>query len=508
MRIPAVIAISILANVAGHAAVSLDAKNDSSVLSEKDPALKEPVKGNPETPSGKAFAAFAAGEHEKAVKLAIPLAETGDADAIYLLGFAHETGQGAEASREKAMEYYRKGLTRKHADSIYRLSFLLLASNEDDQVQEGRKLLETQAVTDPAVAGRILGEAFLRGNLSPEPAPKTAISWWKKASEAGDVPSMFFLARLYDGQFGQPSVTDPKLAYDYFLKAAEKGNANAMVAVGSRLLNSDTIKRDEKKGVEWLNKAIESEDYSAYLALGDYQENVKKDLKAAFGIYEKGTEAGQPDCMIRAAVMHMEGKGTDKDEKRGIVLLEKAASAGVAQAHLMLAAKMMENEKPDIANAYAHLLTSANAGMPLAQNELGLFYLSGKLGVADISAALSWFGRSAQAGFAAAQNNLAALHERGTGVEQSYEKAGKLYALAAQQGHASATLALARFHAAGAGTKVNKELAWALAKLATERGETENSPALITELEKGFSKEQLEAAKKELARIKSDKPAE
>lgn len=508
MKTPAIVAFSIITNIAAQTAASLDGKSDSTVVSDKTPTINELGEVDPTTPLGKAFAAFREGEHEKALTLAWPLAESGDAGAIYLLGFAHETGQGAEASREKAMEYYRKGLAKKHADSIYRLSFLLLSSSEDDEVQEGRELLENQAETDPAVAGRILGEAFLRGNLTPEPAPKTAISWWKEASDAGDVPSMLFLAQLYDGQFGHPSLTDPEQAYAFFVKAAEKGSPSAMVAVGSRLLNSATIKRDEKKANEWLNKAIESEEYSAYLALGDYQENVKKDLKAALGFYEKGAEAGQPDSMVRAAVMHMEGKGTEKNETRGTELLGQAASAGVAQAHLMLAAKIMEEEKPNVGKAYAHLLTAANAGLPLAQNELGLFYLSGRLGVADVSASVSWFTRSAQAGFAAAQNNLAALYERGTGVERNYENAAQLYALAAQQGHATATLALARFHAAGAATKVDKPRAWALATIAAERGEKENSGDFIKELEKEFSKEELEAAKKELARIKADKPAE
>ena len=128
--------------------------------------------------------------------------------------------------------------------------------------------------------------------------------------------------------------------------------------------------------------------------------------------------------------------------------------------------------------------------------------------MADIPAAASWFTRAAQSGFSAAQNNLAALFERGAGVEQSYDKAGQLYALSAQQGNASATLALARFHAAGAATKVNRERAWALATLAAERGEKDNAAALIKELEKDFTKEQLAAAKKELDGMKAQEPAE
>lgn len=498
MKALAFLSFSLLAALTANGALSLEA----------DPALKKVGQADAETPAGKALATFAAGEHEKAVGLAKPLAVKGDPLALYIMGFAHETGQGAETSAAKAVEFYRKGAEKSHPDSIYRLSFILMSSGEKDRVEEGRNLLEKQAVIDPAVAGRILGEAFLTGRLTGEPAPETAVSWWKKAVDAGDVPSTFLLARFYDGQFGHPTFSDPELAFQHFLKAAEKGDAAAMVAVGSRLLNSDTIKRDEAKGIDWLNKAIKAKEYSAHLALGDYQENTKKDLKAALSSYTLGAEAGQTDCMVRAAAFHLEGKGTEKNAGRGVELLEKAAKAGSPQAHLMLAAQILEKKEPDLGKGYAHLLAAANGGLTLAQNELGLFYLSGRMGVADIPAAASWFTRAAHSGFAAAQNNLATLYERGAGVEQSFDKAGQLYTLAAQQGNASATLALARFHAAGAATKMNRERAWALATLAAERGEKENAATLIKELEKDFTKEQLAAAKKELEIMKSDKPAE
>ena len=489
-------------------AVSLDAKNESTVMLDSDPAMKKVGIADAETPAGKAFQIFADGDHTKAVELAMPLADKGDPLALYIMGFASETGQGTDASPAKALEYYRKGAGANHADSIYRLAAILISSGQKDRVEEGRQLLEKQAAIFPAVSGRILGEAFLTGALTGEPAPETAVSWWKKATEAGDVPAMFMLARFYDGQFGHASFQDTQLAYDYFLKAAEKGDPASMVAVGSRLLNSDVVKRDEQKGFGWLNKAIESKELSGHLALGDYLENEKKDLKSALSSYTLGAEAGQADCMVRAAIFHLEGKGTDKDKGRGIELLEKAAKANNAQAHLMLAAQILGEEKADLAKGYTHLLSASNGGLALAQNELGLLYLSSKLGVADVPAAASWFTLAAKSGLASAQNNLAALYERGAGVEQSFDKAGQLYSLAAQQDNGSATLSLARFHAAGMATKVNRELAWALANLAIERGEKENAEALIKEIEKEFTKEQLAAAKKELVKIKAEKPAD
>ncbi len=280
-----------------------------------------------------------------------------------------------------------------------------------------------------------------------------------------------------------------------------------MVAVGSRLLYGDEKGRNEERGIALLDQAIDAKDYSAYFALGTWQEEVKKDSKAALAEFERGSDAGQPDCMIRAAEYHIAGKGTEKDLSRGVGILEAAAEGGSARAHLMLAANSLQAEEPDNAAGYRHLVAAANGGLATAQNELGLFYLSGALGVVDASAAVSWFSRAGQANYAAAQNNLGALHERGAGVDQSFEKAAQLYALAAQQGHPGATLALARFHAAGAATAMNKPRAWALAKVAADRGEP-NAAKFIETLEKEFSKEQAAEAKAELDRMKDPKAGE
>lgn len=502
------LAIAILYQLPAMGAISLDSKDGTSVLQDSDPALKALGKKADHAPEGKAGEAFAAGKYEEAIRLASPRAEAGDPDALYLMGFAYETGKGVPQSREKAIEYYRQGTAKGHADSIYRLAINLASSGAAADAREAQTLLEKQAEKDVTVAGRILGELFVRGRFTEKPDAENGVSWWKKAAAAGDTASMNFLAAFYDGQMGFPNKKDPALTIQYYSAAAAKGDTSAMINLGSRLLTGETKLRDEKKGKEWIAKAIEAKDASGYLALGAYQEGVKKDAKAALTQYEKGAAAGQGECMIHAAAMYTKGEGVEKNENKAKDLLEKAAEGGSAQAHLELAGLLLnKKENPDFAKGYVHLLTAANGGLAFAQNELGIFYLSGKLGVADIPAAVSWFGKAAQANFAAAQYNLGTLHERGAGVPQNFENALKLYTLAAQQGHPGATLAIARLNGAGAGTKQNLEIAWALATIAGERGE-EHAAAFITEVEKNLTKEQLAGAKKELERLKSGKPAE
>ena len=452
--------------------------------------------------------AFQAGRHAKAVELAKPLADQGNAEALYLMGFAHETGRGIEASKDQALEYYRKAAAAKHKDAAYRLSFILLASEKEEERDQAREALETAAKDDPAVAGRILGEAYLRGRLTPAPDPDKAIFWWKRAADAGDIPSLLLMGRFYEGQFGFPELKDLKEALASYAKAAGLGDAGAMAALGSRLLSGDEKIRDEKKGREWLKKAIEAKEYTAYLALGDYEENVKKDLKAALAEYERGKDAGQMDCILRTADFYLEGKGVEKDSARGSALLEKAAEAGSAVANFRLAVQALSVEKPDLLGGYKHLVAAANGNLVEAQNELGLLYLSGKLAVADSAAGVAWLTRAAQGGYAQAQNNLATLYERGAaGLTQSMENAGQLYSLAANQGHGPATLALARLVYLGVGTKADPVKAWALATLAQER-KAEDADKLVAEITTKLDDKQKADAKKELEDMKSGKVAD
>lgn len=481
-----------------QAAVSLPAENAATLPAE--------VEG----PAKAAMEAFQSGRHAKGVELATPLAEQGNAEALYLMGFAYETGQGVEGSKDKALEYYRKAADAKHKDAVYRLSFILLASDKEEERDQARQALESAAKDDPAVAGRILGEAYLRGLLTPTADPDKSVFWWKRAADAGDVLSVLLIARFYEGQFGFPELKNNKEALANYAKAAGLGNAGAMAALGSRLLSGDEKDRDEKKGREWLKKAIAAKEYSAYLALGDYEENVKKDLKAALAEYERGKDAGQIDCMLRAADFYLEGKGVEKDEDRGKNLLIKAAEAGNPVANLRVAAGLLSAEKPapaDLVAGYGHLLAAANGNLTQAQNELGLLYLSGKLGIADSPAGVAWLTRAAQGGNAQAQNNLATLYERGIGgVSRNIENAGQLYSLAANQGHGPATLALARLIFEGVGTKADPVKAWALASLAVERGE-KDADALVKEIGLKLDEKQRAEAVKELENIKSGKAA-
>lgn len=467
-----------------------------------------------EGPIKEALAAFNDGRHLKALDLARPLAEKGNPDALFLLGYAYESGRGVEASREKTLEYYRRASEAGQKDAIYRLSLILLNSKEQSEREEGKKTLENAAQKDPAGAGRLLGETYLKGLITGKPDFDEAAKWWTSASEAGDVPSILALARLYDGIKEFEDKKDVKKALTLFRKAITLGDKTAIVAVGSRLLNGDESIRNEKEGRDLLNKAIENKQFEAYLALGDFEESVKKNFKAALEHYEQGGSNQQVDCALRASDIYFEGKdGVKKDEAKGLEWLRKAAETKNPTAGYRYAAKLLkapdtdkrtDDEKVSAARtAYNALLNAANGGIVQAQNEIALFYLSGAMGVADPSAAAGWFQRAAQNGSLVAMNNLGTLYERGYGVAQNFSQAGQIYEAAARLGSAPAAAAVARLMASGNGTTRNIPQAWAWANIAIQNG-NDDAKAILGEISTLASTSDIEEGKKKLEELRKE----
>ena len=489
-----------------QAAISLDSQ-------EQTPAVPSDVEG----PMKEALDAFNEGRHVKAIDIATRLADKGNPDALFLMGYAHETGRGLESSREKAIEFYKKSSDAGQKDATYRLAQILLNSKDKAEREQGRKNLEEAALKDPANAGRILGEAYLKGLIDEKPNFDQAVVWWNKASEAGDVVSIMGMARLFEASKEFPDKVDYKKSLELYQKAVVLGEKSAMVAAGSRMLNGDTSVRDEPAGRAMLEKAIEAKQYDAYLALGDFEENIKKDFKAALAQYELGGANKQVECALRVSDFYLNGKeGTEKNDVKATDWLRKAAETGNPIGGYRYAAKLLQAPEPDnrkpeekfdaARRAYDHLLNAAIGGIPQAQSEMALFYLSGAMGVADPSAAAGWFLRASQSGNIVATINLATLYERGHGVAQNFAIAGQLYEVAARQGNGQAAAAIARFMATGAGTTKNIPNAWAWANIAIQNGDNEaktilgeiSTIATSTELEEG--KKALEKLREELAK--------
>jgi TPR repeat protein len=175
------------------------------------------------------------------------LAETGDAEAQYVLGhLADPTYNEKAANKEVAIRWYRKAADQGHVEAMVRLAWALMGSN--DSTSEMMKLYRKAADLGHPVAQHqmgyfsdgaeslawyrkaaaqgygsslsALGQFYLRGTNVPKDDVE-ALKWFKLAMEKGNLNSQWNVAYLREqGKGGEPK--DLHLAIDLYIDAALK----------------------------------------------------------------------------------------------------------------------------------------------------------------------------------------------------------------------------------------------------------------------------------------------
>lgn len=182
---------------------------------------------------------------------------------------------------------------------------------------------------------------------------------------------------------------------------ADRGDADAQFELGLRLLTGEGVKKDEKKGKEWMEKAANQKHLRAQFVMGSlYEDGVgiaKNDAKAVEW-YRKAAENGFAPAQFATAMAYDLGRGIKQDAVKATEWLEKAAEQNHPQAQTALASKY-------------------ERGVGAAKNpsKAALLYL-----------------RAAQQDFVQAMSRLANLYYTGNGVPLDYRRAGAWYQRAAK----------------------------------------------------------------------------
>lgn len=448
----------------------------------------------PEAPAGSPAAAaseaFRKGWLSRTVELATPLAEQGNAEALFLLGLAKEEFAPAKLSRRQAMDFfYRRAAAAGHPEGEMRRWLTIIGSDLEDESRDTKSKLEAATKEGNALAMRIAGEAEARGLIQGKPDFAKAGGWWEKAAAAGDVPSLLLLARWREGAFAASPNEDRAAALDYYRKAMEAGEDEALMPMARLLLSTD-----EAEARELLDRAIAKGIPSACVVLAELERG-KGNEAAALECYRKGAAMGDTACMRRLAEQLLAG---DRREG-GMQWLEKAAGAGDPDAAADLG-RLLSTTDPE--RAVKYLLPAAEAGIRRAQYDVAMLYLDGRLGRQDPLSAVAWLTEAMNSGDAEMQYKLATLHEQGLGCPVNYANAGVLYTMACNKGHAAAAGRIAFMATEGLGTRVDPVQAHAYAALAVERGD-KDSKILLDKLAAGLTPAQIGESAGILQKLKS-----
>ena len=133
-----------------------------------------------------ALAAYQSGNYKEAARQFRPLADNGDTEAQYYLGYMHEKGQGVAKDQERMRKWYQRAADGGHAKAQYKVAvgyaFGLAGLQQSDE--DAAKWLQQSAENGYKRAQKTLGRAYAEGRYGLPRDTKRAEYWSKKAASS------------------------------------------------------------------------------------------------------------------------------------------------------------------------------------------------------------------------------------------------------------------------------------------------------------------------------------
>ena len=148
------------------------------------------------------------------------LADQGNPEAQYALGFRYQYGQGVETDNAQAAKGYRQTADQGLADAQYNL-----------------------------------GVMYGTGHGVPQDVTQ-AIAWWRNAADQGHADAQYNLGLMY--ATGQGVAQDVTQAMVWYRQAADQGHAAAQASLGVMYDLGQGVPQDYVEAHKWLSLAASS----------------------------------------------------------------------------------------------------------------------------------------------------------------------------------------------------------------------------------------------------------
>ena len=451
------------------------------------------------------------------------LAEQGDMEAQFNMGFAHKNGiEVSDAGDLKivthgykeAFEWFTKAAEQGHAGSQNSLGLMCkegLATLQNDY--EAFDWFTKAAEQGHADAQNNLGLIYRDGKETPEvvyiilhdfeinetnPSPQDYKELFKE----------FGIDCLSNLDYGNVAKSlsekrgiDHHKAVDWFTKAAEQGHADAQYKLGIMYKMGEGVNQNYAKAIELYTKAAEQGNSMAleWLKKMDriathrfareqydlgvmYQEGqgIRQDYMKAFECYTKAAEQEFSKAQYNLGTLYKKGQGVPQNFIKAAEWYTKAAESGhtCAQYDLGIMYEEGQGVPQNSIKAAEWYIKAAEQGHADAQETLLCKYEEGDYFVAQnyhklsplflitaqrgYNRAVEWLIKLAELGDDNIQLTLADMYKKGRGVPHDYAKAFELYTKVAEKGHADTQITVAEMYKMGEGVNQNyaKAVEW------------------------------------------------
>lgn len=181
--------------------------------------------------------------------------------------------------------------------------------------------------------------------------------------------------------------------------------------------------------------------------------NFNGSFAEALKLAEQGVTQGFSPLINMAAILNLNGEGTEKNEAEGMRLLRLAAADKFPMAMTTLGSAYRDGQgmPKDLAQALHWYRQAADRGHAGAMFNLGVAYGNGQGVAKDEAEAVHWFRKAATLQNPRAMSNLGAAYAKGRGVAENVAEAVEWYRKAADLGDPEALYNLGLAYATGQG---------------------------------------------------------
>lgn len=249
---------------------------------------------------------FDAGQYEQFRKLAEPLADKGQADALFLLGKAFHLGKGVEKSTDTALDYYERAAKKNHVRAIHNLGVLF---------------------------------------MDEEHTPGVAIPYFERALLLGlKSPTLFNLGRAHKGGCDLGESNACRAAGDAFIQVWELDRKNtlaldeAVVSYSTGCVIDRSHLNDKGAATPECNHATEWADKGVALGLARSTYNrgaleyYAKRYTAALPLFKLAHERGEGLAAYLLGKMYEDGEGVKKNQAEMLIWFKRGALMKNSQA--------------------------------------------------------------------------------------------------------------------------------------------------------------------------------
>ena len=230
-------------------------------------------------------------DHERAYHLYLQAAKQNHAAACYRVAVCNEIGAGTRREPPRAAAFYRKAASLGDTPAMYKLGMILLNGSlgEQKNSREAINWLKRAAEQADEENPHALHELGLLHEMPNSDLvvhdPAYARNLFTQAAHLGYTQSQYKLGQCYEyGALTCP--VDPRRSIAWYTKAAEKGNAEAELALSGWYLTGSegVLKQSDSEAYLWARRAANKGLSSAEYAVGYYAETgigIKQDTEFA-----------------------------------------------------------------------------------------------------------------------------------------------------------------------------------------------------------------------------------